>query len=168
MRNWGFATLGTIHIIQDIMIQRSRSECKNAPVMTCAVYLLLEVWEEAWEVGEHQGTLLRRHLVLLGLKGIVSRDEYFFKVLKVTSIPYIYALMVFKLFWCLMEKMEIHVFACFYETPTNFEDPYWNPLKNAWCDIQQAPCDSVNCSVSRRWFWKIQNFLKRVWYYGTF
>ncbi len=43
--------------------------------MTCAVDLLLQVWEEAREVGEHQGPLLRRHLVLLGLKGIESRDE---------------------------------------------------------------------------------------------
>jgi hypothetical protein len=28
-----------------------------------------------------------------------------------------------------------------------FEDPYRNHLQNACCGIQEAACDSVNCSV---------------------
>jgi hypothetical protein len=50
---------------------------------------------------------------------------------------------------------------CFYEMLTNFEDPYWKPLQNAWCGIQEATCDSVNCSVIRWWWWNIQQILKR-------
>jgi hypothetical protein len=38
----------------------------------------------------------------------------------------------------------------------------WNPLQNSCCCSQEAACDSVNCSVSQRWWWKIQKLLKRV------
>ncbi len=48
------------------------------------------------------------------------------------------------------------------KTLTYFEDPNQNPLQKACCCIQEAACDSVNCSVSWRWWWKILNFLKRV------
>ncbi len=40
------------------------------------------------------------------------------------------------------------------KTPSNFEDPHWNPLQNACCGIQEAACDSLSCSVSLRWFLK--------------
>ncbi len=51
---------------------------------------------------------------------------------------------------------------------TNFEDPYWNPLPNACFGIQEAACDSVNCSISRKWWWKMLKFLKQVSVLGTF
>ncbi len=34
------------------------------------------------------------------------------------------------------------------ETLTNCENPSSNPLQIACCDIQEAACDFVNCSVS--------------------
>jgi hypothetical protein len=39
------------------------------------------------------------------------------------------------------------------KTLTNCENPSRNPLQNACCGIQEAACNSVNYSVSRRWFW---------------
>ncbi len=83
------------------------------------------------------------------------------KVLKVKSVFYVYAPMVYKFFWCLvMMKMVIQIASM--KTPTNFEDTYWNLLQIACFGIQEAACDSVNCSVSRGWWWRSQKFLKRV------
>ncbi len=60
--------------------------------------------------------------------------------------------MVFKFFCCLvMEKIEDKVLSCLYEkTLTYCENPFINHLQNACCGIQEAACDSVNCSVSQR------------------
>ncbi len=62
----------------------------------------------------------------------------------------------------LWRKRKFKFLLDFMKTLTNFEDPYWNPLQNACCGIQEAACDSVNCSLSRRWWWKIQKNLKLV------
>jgi hypothetical protein len=35
------------------------------------------------------------------------------------------------------------------KTLTNCENPSGNPLQIACCSIQEAACDSVDCSVSR-------------------
>ncbi len=41
------------------------------------------------------------------------------------------------------------------KTLTNCENRSINPLQIACCGIQEAACDSVNCSVSLRWFWSV-------------
>jgi hypothetical protein len=41
------------------------------------------------------------------------------------------------------------------KTLTNCENLSSNPLQTACCGIQEAACDSVNCSVSRRLFWSV-------------
>ncbi len=41
------------------------------------------------------------------------------------------------------------------KTLTTCGNPSSNPLQIACCGIQEATCDYVNCSVSRRWFWSV-------------
>jgi hypothetical protein len=45
------------------------------------------------------------------------------------------------LFW---KKWKFKFFLASLKTRTNFEDPYWNPLQNACCCIQEAAWDSVS------------------------
>ncbi len=41
------------------------------------------------------------------------------------------------------------------KTVNNCENPSTNPLHTACCGIQELAYDSVNCSVSWRWFWNV-------------
>ncbi len=62
----------------------------------------------------------------------------------------------------LRRKWKFKVLLASMKTHTNFEDPYWNPLRNACCSIQEAAYDSVNCSISRILRWKIQVLLFKI------
>jgi hypothetical protein len=56
-----------------------------------------------------------------------------------------------KVFCCLgTEKLKDKELATSMKTLTNCENTSSNPLQIACCGIQEAACDSVNCSVSRR------------------
>ncbi len=48
------------------------------------------------------------------------------------------------------------------KTLTNYENLFSNRLQIACCGIQEAACVSVNCSVSRRWFWSVQRYYRRT------
>jgi hypothetical protein len=48
------------------------------------------------------------------------------------------------------------------KTVINCENPSSNPLQNACCDIQEAACDSANCSVSRKEFLRIMALLFKI------
>jgi len=50
------------------------------------------------------------------------------------------------------EKIKDTVWLASMKTLTYCENPSSNPLQIACCGIQEAACDPVNCSVSRRWF----------------
>ncbi len=72
-------------------------------------------------------------LALLELfKGIVSRDEYFFKAYINKQVISVHALIVLPIFCFLVyKKTELRVFSLllFLELHTNFENPSSNPLQ---------------------------------------
>ncbi len=43
---------------------------------------------------------------------------------------------------CLVnEKIEVKVLASMHESLTNYKYPYWDPLQNSYCGIEEAACD---------------------------
>ncbi len=94
------------------------------------------------------------------LRDYVTRWIIFWRFLK--SIYYFMYMsrwfLIFLVPFCGENGNSIQVFACFHGSTSNFEDSYWNPLQNACFGIQEAAYDSVNCSVCRRWWWKIKKF----------
>jgi hypothetical protein len=83
--------------------------------------------------------------------GLCHEMNNFLKVLKIKSVLSVYAPRVFKVFCCLgTEKLKDKELATSMQTLTNCENTSNNPLQIACCGIQEAACDSINCSVSRR------------------
>jgi hypothetical protein len=90
------------------------------------------------------------------LKGLCHDMNNFLKVLKIKSVLSVKAPIVFKFFGCLVvENLRIIFWLASIKTLVNCENPYSNPLPIACCGIQEAACDSVNCSVCRRLFFSI-------------
>ncbi len=103
------------------------------------------------------------------LKGLYHKTNNFLKVLKVKLVLLIDPPMVLKIcFGALLWSNKLKFLYASMKTLTNFEDPYWNPLQIACCGIQEAAWYFVNCSISRRWCWKIKKKIWRVGYSFTF
>ncbi len=92
---------------------------------------------------------------LLFFKGIVSRDEYFFEVLKIKIVLCEWALMIFTILAVVLwrnSKMKFLLTSI--KSLTNCENSSSNPLKRACSGFLMAACDSKSCFVSGLWFWK--------------
>ncbi len=100
------------------------------------------------------------------IKGIVSRDEYFFtKVLKIYTVFFEWALMVFKIWSCLLwRKFQLKFLVTPMKPLTYCEIPYSNPLQRAYSGflIVIAAWVSKSCSVTCLWSWIL---FRRLWMY---
>jgi hypothetical protein len=72
----------------------------------------------------------------------------FLKILKIKAVLSVYALTIVQLFcYRVMEKKKMKFWLPSLKTLIKFENPSSNPLQIACCGIQEAACDSFNCSV---------------------
>jgi hypothetical protein len=100
-----------------------------------------------------RGRLALGYILMPRIKGIVSREEYFLKVLKIKSVFFVWAQMVITLFSCLFEeKIKNKVYI---KSFNNSENPSRNPLQEACTGFQIAACGCKSCYESRHWFWKL-------------
>ncbi len=90
------------------------------------------------------------------IEGIVSRDGYFLKVLKIKTVLFKWALMVFPYFcWLFVKKPKLKFSIASVKSLTNCESTSSNPLQSACSGFLIAACDSKSCSESRLWLWKL-------------